>query len=233
LQFQDNFLPLLDLFQKESTKFDVCKNILEKYKAFCASDENDTHLTIADPITINALVCIAKVLNDGVNALTSDDERRHIGNLISFFILRVSFGRDFEQQLAFYVDARGSFANLDIVLHALVNCVNKLATDTRQIVKGNHTRKTVAFVKACAAYCYITIPSIVSITQRLDLYLITGQVALANACLGQSDACFEAAIFLLRELPKTLEVDGRQRSSETYLQSYVLKFLSLLILVPV
>lgn len=167
------------------------------------------------------------------SALTSDDERRNIGNLISFFILRVNFGRDFEQQLAFYVDARGSFANLDIVLYTLVNCVNKLSIDTRRIVKGSHTRKTSAFVKACAAYCFITIPSIISITQRLDLYLESGKIALANLCLGQSDASFEAAINLLSELPKSFEIDGRQRSSETYLQSYILKFLSLLILVPV
>lgn len=167
------------------------------------------------------------------SALTSDDERRHIGNLISFFILRVNFGRDFEQQLTFCVDARGSFANLDNVLYSLVNCVNKLAIDTRQIVKGNHTKKTAAFVKACVAYCYITIPSIVSITQRMDLYLITGQVALANLCFGQTDACFEAAIILLSELPKTLEIDGRQRSSEGYLQNFILKFLALLIVVPV
>ncbi|CAG9805529.1 unnamed protein product [Chironomus riparius] len=228
----DNFLPILDLFQKESIKFEVCKNILEKYKIFCSNDENNFSLVINDPVTINAFMCVSKALNDGVNALTSDDERRHIGNLISFFILRVNFGRDFEQQLTFYVDARGSFANLDIVLHALVNCVNKLSIDTRRIVKGNHTRKTSAFVKACTAYCFITIPSIISITQRLDLYLESGKIALANLCLGQSDASFEAAIHLLSELPKFFEIEGRQRSSETYLQSYVLKFLSLLVLVP-
>lgn len=104
--------------------------------------------------------------------------------------------------------------------------------DTRKIVRGNHSRKTAAFVKACAAYSFITIPSIISTTQRLDLYLFTGEVALANLCLGQSDACLEAALNLLPELPRTLEVDGRQRSSEFYLQSYVLKLLSFLIVVP-
>lgn len=147
--------------------------------------------------------------------------------------MHVSFGRDFEQQLNFYVDARGSFANFDNVLYALVNCVNKLAMDTRKIVKANHTRKTAAFVKACAAYSFITIPSIISITQRLDLYVLTGQTSLANLCLGQADACFEAAIQLLSELPKTLDVDGRQKNSDFYLQSYVLKLLSIFIVVPV
>lgn len=167
------------------------------------------------------------------SALTSDDERRDIGNIISFFILRVNYSRDFEQQLSFYVDARGVFPNLDSVLHTLVSCVNKIAMDTRKIVKGNHSRKTAAFVKACAAYSFITIPSIISTTLRLDLYLFTAEIALANLCLGQADACLEAALNLLPELPKMLEIDGRQRSSEFYLQSYVMKLLSFLVLVPV
>lgn len=105
--------------------------------------------------------------------------------------------------------------------------------DTKRIVKGSHTRKTAAFVKACAAYSFITIPSIISTTHRLDLYLFTAEVALANLCLGQADACLEAALNLLPELPKILEIDGRHRNSEFYLQSYVQKFLSFLILVPV
>jgi hypothetical protein len=147
--------------------------------------------------------------------------------------LRVHFGRDFEQQLAFYVDARGLFANLDNVLYTLVNCVNKLVMDTRKIVKGNHTRKTAAFVKACVAYSFITIPSIISIIQRLELYYATGEIALANLCLGQSDACLEAAIQSLTELPRKMEIDGRMKSLDFYLQSYVQKLLSLLLIVPV
>lgn len=147
--------------------------------------------------------------------------------------MHVNYGRDFEQQLNFYVDARGFFANFDNVLYALVSCVNQLAMDTRRIIKGNHTRKTAAFVKACAAFSFITIPSIVSIIQRLDLYMLAGQTALANLCLGQADAFFEATINLLPELPKTIEVDGRNKSSDFYLQSYILKLLSVLIVVPV
>lgn len=59
--------------------------------------------------------------------------------------------------------------------------------DTRKIAKGQHSRKTGAFVKACAAYCFITIPSIVSVMTRLDLYLLAGQIALVNLCLGQGE----------------------------------------------
>lgn len=56
---------------------------------------------------------------------------------------------------------------------------------TKQIVKGHHTRKTADFVRACAAYCFITIPGMVSVRARLDLYLLSAKVALYNQCLGQ------------------------------------------------
>ena len=39
--------------------------------------------------------------------------------------------------------------------------------------------------QACVAYCFITIPSLDSITARLKLYLTSGQVALINNCLSQ------------------------------------------------
>jgi hypothetical protein len=115
-----------------------------------------------------------------------------------------------------------------------VHCVNRLAFDTRRIVKAQHSRKTLAFVKGCAAYCFITIPSIVSVMTRMDLYLLSGQVALLNLCLGQADACFEAAIKCITQLPKTVDVEGgKPKSTEQFLVNYVGKFLSNLILVPV
>lgn len=58
------------------------------------------------------------------SALTVDDEKRQISLLIAQFLLRVDHGRDFEQQLSFYVDARAAFSNLDYVHAALVQ-VNK------------------------------------------------------------------------------------------------------------
>lgn len=59
---------MLDLFQKESIKFSVCKNILEKYRLLCTNDDDDVDetATINDPVTISSFMCIAKVLNDGV-----------------------------------------------------------------------------------------------------------------------------------------------------------------------
>ncbi|KAL1470661.1 hypothetical protein MTO96_040306 [Rhipicephalus appendiculatus] len=79
---------------------------------------------------------------------------------------------------------------------------------TRQVVKGHHTRKTAAFVRACAAYCFITIPSLSSVQSRLELYLLSGQTAYLNQCLSQGDAFLQAAIELLPELPAFVEPEG-------------------------
>lgn len=57
------------------------------------------------------------------SALTLDDERRQIGILICAFIRKISFGRDFEQQLGFYVEARATFSNLDLALVQLVQVI--------------------------------------------------------------------------------------------------------------
>ncbi|XP_070579924.1 VPS35 endosomal protein-sorting factor-like [Ptychodera flava] len=221
----DKFLPFIDMLQKESVKVEVCKTIMEYYTR---SHEGST----SDPVIINALMFVCKTMHDSVNALTVDDEKRVVGNLISSFVRKVSFGRDFEQQLTFYVEARASFSNLESVLIQLVHCVNLLSIETKKIVKGNHSRKTAAFVRACSAYCFITIPSISSIFSRLQLYLVSGQVAMSNQALTQGDAFFKAAIQLISEVPKTVHLDYKSRSTEPLVADYICNFLSVLLIAP-
>ena len=72
--------------------------------------------------------------------------------------------------------------------------------ETKRLVKGNHTRKTAAFVRACAAYCYITIPSVDHILLKLNLYLLSGRVAIANGALSQGVCvcvCVHVCLFIL------------------------------------
>ncbi|KQS39467.1 uncharacterized protein Dere_GG12848, isoform B [Drosophila erecta] len=218
LLIQPNFLPYLDLFQKESVRVEVCKNILSFYK------QNSEHYT-CDAVVTNALMYLGKILNDSVNALSVDDERRQISQLINVFIHKVHFGNDLEQQLSFYVEARGTFSNLDAVYVTLVHAACKLATRNRS--------KSTGFVKACIAYCFITIPSIEAVQQQMNLYLLCGQLALQHLCLGQADACFEAALQLVNELPAaTVDFDGKPRSLEPFLVSYMCNILATLIVVP-
>ncbi|KAG2455769.1 CP062 protein, partial [Polypterus senegalus] len=144
-------------------------------------------------------------LKDNI-ALTLDDEKRSIAGLINGFIRMVSFGRDFEQQLSFCVEARATFCNLETVLSQLIH--------------------------ACAAYCFITIPSLTGIFNRLILYLHSGQIALTNNCLSQADAFFKAAISLLPDVPRLVLVEGKLRPSEGFLIEFLQNFLSTLLVVP-
>jgi hypothetical protein len=145
---------------------------------------------------------------------------------------KIHFGQDFEQQLAFCVEARSSFCNLEPVLVFLVQMVNRLAISTRQVVKGNHTRKTSAFIRACLAYSFITIPSIPGVFIRLQLYLISAQVAIINQALTQGDAFLKAAISLVAEVPRLIDDDGKSRATEPLLINYIKHFLSSLLVVP-
>ena len=81
----------------------------------------------------------------------------------------------------------------------LVHRVNEIAIQTHRAVKGKHSKKTAAFVRTCIAYCFITIPSIASLTQRLELYLVSGQVAITNLALTQGDAIFKTTTKLISE----------------------------------
>lgn len=112
--------------------------------------------------------------------------------------------------------------------------------------------------QACAAYSFITIPSLSSIFSRLGLYLLSGQVALANQCLSQgelhssfldlprsrlltlscvshppADAFLKAAVSLLPEVPRSISVEGKLRSSESFLLDFINNFLATLLVVPV
>ncbi|ALC47849.1 CG8202 [Drosophila busckii] len=217
LLIQPNFLPYLDLFHKETARVEICKIILNYYKQ---NSEERTY----DAVVTNALMFVGKILNDSVNALTVEDERRQISELINSFIRKVHFGKDLEQQLSFYVEARGTFSNLDAVYVTLVHATCKLAMQAT---------KSMGFVKACIAYCYITIPSISSVQQQMDLYLLCGQLALRHVCLGQADACFEAALQIVEELPVAIvDFEGKSRSLERYLVTYFCNMLATLIIVP-
>jgi hypothetical protein len=61
LPLQDKFLPLLDLFQKESIKVEVCKSIMDAF-----THSNVQQEPTNDPVIINALMFICRVTHDSV-----------------------------------------------------------------------------------------------------------------------------------------------------------------------
>uniref|UniRef100_A0A8C0GAC3 VPS35 endosomal protein-sorting factor-like n=1 Tax=Chelonoidis abingdonii TaxID=106734 RepID=A0A8C0GAC3_CHEAB len=222
--FEDAYPQLQSIIQKIITYFHDFSVLfsVEKFLPFLDMFQKES-------VRVEVCKCIMEAF---INALTLEDEKRMLASLINGFIKMVSFGRDFEQQLSFYVEARSMFCNLEPVLVQLVHSVNQLAMETRKVMKGNHSRKTAAFVRACVAFCFITIPSLTSIFARLNLYLNSGQVALANQCLSQADAFFKAAVSLVPEVPKMINIDGKMRPSEPFLLEFFCNFFSTLLIVP-
>jgi len=221
----DKFLPFVDLFQKEDFKIDVCKSIVS---AFGRNQKETT----CDAVVLHAMMYITKVLHDSVTPMTFRDERKQITQLLLAFLSKIDFGQDFEQALNFYVDARAAFSNLDAVLVLLVHRVNTLAMQTHSVLKGRHNRKTSTFVRSCFAYSFITIPSIESLVDRLQLYLASGQCAILNQCLSQGDEFFKAAIKSIPDLEDKIEINGEESNTEEFLVPYCAVFLNTLVTVP-
>lgn len=238
----DSFVPLLDLLKKESIKTEACKVIVRTYFGKIIDFEHNLEYQedvkdvglITDPVILNSLTYLCKIIHDTVNALTLEDDKREVSDLIISFISRVSFHRDFQSHLEFLVEARSNYSNLEPVIAFLVTCANKISMETNRIVKGQHTKRTMTFVRACLAYSFITIPSLNDAVTKLQLYLSSAQVALLNSCLPQTDAFLQALIEVISTMPIKLELqDGRTRSLEPFLVSYVADLLSFLLIVPV
>ncbi|KAK7080473.1 hypothetical protein SK128_016845 [Halocaridina rubra] len=98
-------------------------------------------------------------------------------------------------------------------------------------IRGQHSGKTGAFVRACAAYCFITIPSLANAATRMKLYLLSGCVALINNCLGQGDACMKAAIKELLDVAASQDMENAGQMAEV-IRSSVATLSSTLIATP-
>ncbi|KAH3742772.1 hypothetical protein Pelo_15833 [Pelomyxa schiedti] len=216
----ENFSKILDLLSGQ-TQIAAAKLILDgfsKHKGF-----------VTDPVIINTLFNVSTTLHDTVNSLTVADEVRQITRVISHFITKIDYNKDVEKQLNFYVECRQCFANLDGVKDVLVQCVCRLAMKTLSLVHGKHTRKTAPFIRACIAYCYITIPSMEDVFSRLRLSLLAAEVSLLNQAIPQADALLRAAVTLVPEIPLLC---GTDKSVEEELASFMGNLSGLLVVAP-
>ncbi|CAF0894482.1 unnamed protein product [Rotaria sordida] len=222
----DKILPFLDLFQREHVRVDLFKSILHVF-----INKNPQEKT-NDPVLITAMIHCAKSVHDTLGALTNDDELREVSGLLSSLIRKVDYGKDVEQELKFCVEARGLFGYLDSVTITLIQKVNTLAVSTHRIVNGVQSTATSSFIRACMAFCYITIPSLEHPLNKLQLYTLCAQTAYLNQSLSQGDGFFKMAITLLSDFPKQIEIDGKLVSSDKYLYESITNIMSTLVVVP-
>lgn len=216
----EHLLSLLDVF-KGTRKTQLCRDILHSLRY---------QPPTRDPVLINTLFDLARVVHDSVDGLAAFDDVQYSANLLCGFISRVDFGRDLEQQLNFYVESRAAFPNFDAVKDRCVTAVASLALRAHALVKGRHTKKTSVFVKACLAYCHITIPSLQDLLRRFELLLHCAQVSLLNACLPQTDTFLKAAISLLPEISAATVANAATAAER--LSELLLQLLSFLVVVP-
>nr|XP_002131713.1 UPF0505 protein C16orf62-like [Ciona intestinalis] len=220
----DKFLSFFDMFQKDGQRVTVCKIVAEYF----IKNQDETNQNASDATTISGLMYICRTIHDSINALSIEDDITSASSLICGVLLKINFGKDFEQQLSFYVECRASFSGLDPVCATLVHSVNQLSGEVTKIVKGKHTRKTSAFVRACAAYSFITIPSLLDSATKFGLYLESGQIALISQCVSQSDAMYKAGLSTIMDLVNL----PAKPSLENPFLSHVSNFLSSLLTVP-
>lgn len=154
---------------------------------------------------------------------------RQISRLLCTFIRGVSFGSDLELHLNFFVDCRRFFIRIDDVKFILVMGVLALVQRTNAIVKGNHSRRTTVFVKACLAYAHITIPSIMDPMRRLHLFLLAGQISLSNNLVTQAETLFKAAIAYIPDLSA---LDVQRRPHDDDVQTFISTLANSLIVAP-
>lgn len=219
----DHLLKIMDMF-KGTRKVSLCMDVLDAFRR--------TQSTTGDAVLINTMFDIGRTLHDSIDSLSADGDRRHVSKLINGFIGKIDYGKDLEQQLNTFVECRAIFSNLDLVKDKLVSSVVELAHKAYSIMRGKHSKKTAAFAKACLAYCHITIPSIDSVSRKLQLLLQCANCALLNQCLPQTDTFLKAAISLIPEMPPSEEVDGKRQHTEGTLATYLSSLLSTLVLVP-
>ncbi|RVE48169.1 hypothetical protein evm_007229 [Chilo suppressalis] len=223
LFLMDAFMPLVELVQTSSARTMMAKTVLSIFFSRFNS------VTIEDHIIISSLMRLCCILHDSINAVTVEDESKACAELINKFVQAVDYEDDFEQQLNFYVECRSAFIKLDAVLVVLVHAVNKLAARSGARSAGVGGRW---LQRACAAYCFVTVPSLHCGLVRAHLYLLSGQVALLNNCIGQAEANFKALVGLIPDIPEFTLEDNQRKPTQTKVSGIISDFLSTLLMLP-
>ncbi|XP_057474859.1 uncharacterized protein LOC130762978 isoform X2 [Actinidia eriantha] len=181
---------------------------------------------IRDPTIIQLLFEVSQSLHDGIDySNMRNDDNQQATRLISRFVNMVDHGSEVERHLAFLVECRGAFGGINELKETLVHSSNCLAVKAMKDGQ-NH----ISFVKSCIAFGEVTIPSVPSWVNQLNLYLETAEVALLGGLVSHTDGLLDSAIICLQTLNL---LDGSRVSNDVdRTLSLIRKLCSLLVLVP-
>ncbi|CAD5217378.1 unnamed protein product [Bursaphelenchus xylophilus] len=174
------FSNFTSLFTDDSIRKQMSVQILEtmvsKHKLASISDLNLAY-QVSD---------VCKILHDSLDLFSSDEEVFQAVELIKSALNRFEVKADPENALSFYVACRANLLNLDECQKYVIDRILELAIFVIKSAKFSVTRS--AFVHACIANTFITIPSLSSRRLRLDCALKSTKVALSGQAFLQVDS---------------------------------------------
>ncbi|XP_050345675.1 VPS35 endosomal protein-sorting factor-like isoform X1 [Nymphalis io] len=219
LFLMDAFMPLVELVQTSNARTMMAKTVLLVFFERCNSVQIEDHIIIA------SLMRLCSILHEAINAVTVEDELKISSDLINKYIQTVSYQDDAREQLNFYVECRSAFIKLDSVLKTLVHAVHALASRARP-------SRSRWLSRACAAYSFVTVPSLQCALCRAQLYLLGAHAALLVACVGQAEANLKAFVSLIPDIPLYVQEDGQNKPTHVKVKGLLSNFLSTLLILP-
>ncbi|GAQ91411.1 hypothetical protein KFL_007790030 [Klebsormidium nitens] len=150
---------------------------------------------LTDPACLPPLLAAARALHDAVDPTVPPAARAAPARLLCRLIPKVAFRNDTERQLAFLGDCRAAFCNLD-VQGPLVHTALRLAVTSQRAGAPRD------LVRACLAFCAVTLSAVAAPLPRLHLALATAEVAGSAGALAHAEGALRAAIDALPEVAR-------------------------------
>lgn len=237
----DSIQPLIQSIRDPDVRVSVSRTILQsccvQQQQLLLEQESETEAETVDRQrwhpddeqwldVLHTLSFCCRTVHDSVSAISLEDERREVANLLTGYLRLVTFCPvlDREQRFTLLQDARSDyFAKMDSVLSFLVYAVNSLIAPSSNSCEPPSRH----FVRSCLAFAFTTIPSIDDPVSKLLLYAQSAEMGLANAALSQLDSFLKAGMQLLSQQSGNTVV-----VSDSFFASYCRKLLSLLLVVP-
>ncbi|CAI5733304.1 unnamed protein product [Peronospora destructor] len=219
------FLTLLGMFKQESS-VNVAKKVLRAFvggnmkKSSNRSCTLRLHVVGPEAAVAHTLLVVCCRVHDALNSLSTVSEHAEASRDISAFITRLGYVNESsavseraqnekqEALLMLYTDCRRAFYKLDQIKILLITMVLRLAMHAHKRISGNvvlaigskkRAHACRSLIQSCLAFAHVTVPSIDTPLEKLQLMVLAANVALVTSCIPQMDAMVKAAIVMLAD----------------------------------
>lgn len=202
---------LIDYLRKDNYRLEVSQWILETMRSTVKMNSRKANISITDKSTINIIMKLCAAINDSLSFFVTDDDCKHLSQLVIFFLELISIS-DHKEKLDFFSRLRGSSGNLELTEYLSRQVLN-LAVDSQNTgAKSSHKKN---FLNGCLAFVFVSIPAIKDEMPRLVLILDGCRLALEHTSLSMADYFVGQTIIYLDE-----QIQKELTPSPVKIQSY-------------